>query len=116
MSPQPGFTFKLRTAQVKAEVEAATLKAVQEVFELDIKPEAAKGTPVLTGTNRRSIDTETTQTPTGVQAQIFTQSGYGGYLEVGTKKMEARPYILPAFNKFRSKLFDLLRGNIGQQK
>lgn len=31
--------------------------------------------------------------------RIYTQSGYGGWLELGTKRMAARPYIMPAFQE-----------------
>lgn len=116
MSPQPGFTFKLRTAQVKEEVEQAAFQAVQDVFELDIKPEAAKNSPVLTGTNRRSIDVEVKRVPQGILATIFTQSGYGGFLELGTRFMAAMAYILPAFLKFKDKLLNNLRENLAKQK
>lgn len=91
--------LNLRTAEAKAEMSEATFETVQEVFELDIKAAAKEGTPVLTGTNKRSIDTEVTQYPGGVQAQLFTQSGYGGFLEIGTRNMPARPYLQPAFDE-----------------
>jgi hypothetical protein len=31
--------------------------------------------------------------------RIYTQSGYGAYIELGTQSMLARPYIAPAFNE-----------------
>jgi len=55
-------------------------------------------TPVKTGNNRRSIAIDPAkkngETPT---ARVFTTSGYGGWLEIGTSKMAARPYMAPAF-------------------
>ena len=54
--------------------------------------EAQKRSPYQTGTNRRSI----THRAVGGGRIIFTTSGYGGYLEVGTGRMAARPYIRPA--------------------
>jgi len=91
--------LNLRIADAKEEMRVATFEAVQEVFELDIKAAAKEGSPVLTGTNKRSIDTEVTEYPAGIQGQLFTQSGYGGYLEIGTSKMPARPYLQPAFDE-----------------
>src|SRR4051812_35668671 len=88
----------------KRMTQQAIFEAVQEVFEIDIKTAAKQNSPVKTGTNKRSIDTEVTQTSKGVQAELFTQSGYGGYLEIGTSKMKARPYLIPAFDKFRKSL------------
>jgi HK97 gp10 family phage protein len=106
--------FRSRIPLAKAQAKAAITEATQETFELDIKPDAVERSPVTaegfehnvelgrkrpggTGTNRRSIDTETVETEQGPKATLFTQSGYGGYLEVGTSKMRAQPYLYPAF-------------------
>lgn len=121
-------TFNFRTDQAKAETAQAIFEGVQEVFELDIKPEAQANSPVSPeypsipeargekridhGTNRRSIDTEVIQTPEGPQATMFSQSGHGGYLEVGTSKMPARPYMYPAAQKFFKKISDVIREKI----
>lgn len=114
--------------EAKLQLRAAQLTAVKEVFELDIKPAAVAGSPVTpegairnatmgkkpphiggTGTNRRSIDTEVHDTPEGPAASIYTQSGYGGYLEIGTRNMRAQPYIYPAFIQFRNKFVLIVR-------
>lgn len=100
MSPAADWKFNLRIGEAKAETEQAIFNAVQELFELDIKPEAIRGSPVLTGTNRRSIDTTVEKTAQGTKASLYTQSGYGGFLEVGTRRMQGRPYLYPAFQKF----------------
>ena len=34
-----------------------------------------------------------------LQAAVYSTSGYGGYGEVGTSKMAARPYFRPAYDK-----------------
>src|ERR1043166_1623191 len=107
-------TLNLRTGPALLETKAAILAAVQDLFELDITPTAKELSPVTpeglarnlellarhklsrrpggTGTNRRSIDNQVTETAEGVTAELFSQSGYGGYLEVGTSKMRAQPY------------------------
>lgn len=101
--------FSMRTEQVKQEVHDAMFQTIKEVVELDIKPEAQRLTPVKFGHNRRSIDTDVERGVDGkVVATIYTQSGYGGYLELGTSRMAARPYLWPAFNKFRAKLGKIL--------
>jgi HK97 gp10 family phage protein len=56
--------------------------------------EAKTRSPVDTGNNRDSIDFEAK----GLHAEVFTESGYGGFLEVGTSRMAARPYFRPAFD------------------
>lgn len=114
----------------KTQLRADIFKAVQDVFLNDIKNDAIANSPVTaegmqlnlqkrpngkltdiggTGTNSRSIDSETVETEKGPQATLFTQSGYGGYLETGTSKMRAQPYLWPAFRKFQKKITDTVR-------
>jgi HK97 gp10 family phage protein len=100
--------LNIRTDEAKKASHEAIHEGVAEIFELDVKPEAIKESPYLTGTNRRSIDTDVTETPEGIQARIFSQSGYGGYLEIGTRKMKARPYMFPALYKYIKKLGTLI--------
>lgn len=116
-------TLKLNPL-AQEQVHEIQLAAVKEVFELDIKPEAVAKSPVTpeglerniakhrknpggTGLNRNSVDVEVTETVKGIEATLFTQSGYGGYLEVGTSKMRAQPYIYPAFLKFVDRIAEL---------
>jgi HK97 gp10 family phage protein len=128
--------FNSRIPQAVAFLKATIFAAVQEVFELDIKPAAVEKSPVTeegaainaamgkksphilgTGTNRRSIDVSVTETAKGPQAQLFTQSGYGGYLETGTSKMRAQPYLYPAFIENIDKVPENIKTKIeGQQK
>jgi HK97 gp10 family phage protein len=103
----------IRGDEFKERTHKAVLDATTDVFELDIKARAKELSPVSdanpkigdgkyrpTGNNKNSIDAEVVETDEGVNAKLFTQSGYGGYLEVGTSKMEARPYMFPAFDEF----------------
>lgn len=85
---------------------------IEDVFENDIKPEAVQNSPIDTGTNSRSVDVEIKTVATGVLAEIYTQSGYGGYLEVGTIYMAARPYMYPAFELSMPTLSRKLQGSI----
>jgi hypothetical protein len=114
------FEFISRIPQARAAVQEIIRTVTQEVFELDIKPAAVQGSPVTeegflinealkargklgdrrvggTGHNRRSIDISVKSSERGVEASLFTQSGYGGYLETGTSRMRAQPYLYPAF-------------------
>lgn len=88
------------TDELKKTIEAHN----RDIFELDIKPEAVRESPVDRGTNRRSIDVDSQPGLFGTVWRIFTQSGYGGFLELGTRYLSARPYIYPAFQKFKKKL------------
>jgi HK97 gp10 family phage protein len=117
--------LNLRTGEAKAEVKQAVFDAVQEVFEIDMKTASVQGSPVRApkgphnpegipgGTNRRSIDTDVEMAEQGVEASIYTQSGYGGYLEVGTRKMAARPYIRPAFDENVGKIPEKVKEKLG---
>jgi len=108
--------FNSRLPQAKVALTESIRESVQEVFATKIHPQAVENSPVTpegaeynlalgkkpphilgTGTNRRSIDFNVEATEQGVSAQLFTQSGYGGYLETGTSKMRAQPYLYPAF-------------------
>lgn len=94
--------INLKTKEVQDKVEKATGKGLKNVV-VDIAGDAIKGSPVLTGHNRRSIMFEVG--PGGQIAKdegegaIYSTSGYGGYLETGTVKMAARPYFKPALDR-----------------
>jgi len=102
-----------------------------DVFQKDIVPECVKLSPVTpegiahniaqgkkgvlatgTGHNRQSIDADVVQTPEGPKAELYTQSGYGGYLETGTSKMRAQPYIYPGFLKHIGELAVRVRARL----
>ena len=130
--------FRSRIPQAIAQIHRDILQATEEVFELDIKPDAVENSPVTaegllhnlelqrqgklsrppggTGYNRRSIDTQTIETEKGPKATLFTQSGYGGYLEVGTSKMSAQPYLFPAFQRHIPKLPTNVRAKIASHR
>jgi len=98
------YEFTSYTQQAREQVNKAVSEATEEVFQYDILADAKQESKSITGTNRRSLDVEFAQTSTGKEATLFSQSGYGGYLEVGTAKMKAQPYMWPAFKKFVKKI------------
>jgi bacillopeptidase F (M6 metalloprotease family) len=68
---------------------ASKIREIQEVA-LEI---AKTDAPFLTGNHRDTIvGFDNGELDVGIQ----TENGYGGYLELGTAKMEARPHIQPA--------------------
>jgi HK97 gp10 family phage protein len=136
MAIQSFATLTLRTVEAAEVIKVAIYEATAEVFELDIVPTAKELSPVTaeglarnlelkaegklggrrpggTGTNRRSIDSVVEDSAEGPQAELFTQSGYGGYLEVGTSKMRAQPYLWPAFEQHIGKLPAMVKEKIG---
>ena len=106
------------------------IKWVQLVVREAVKP-PPEGSPFDTGHNRRSIgwmvspagriSFGTLSTSSGkkgsggVKTQsdipvvaLATSSGYGGWLEIGTRKMHARPYLVPSVKKLKPQLDRLL--------
>lgn len=103
------------------------LTGISQVFDSDILGEAQERSPVEFGTNRRSIATEVNQQEDGgVLAEIYTQSGYGGYLELGHRvhlkgdaigeptgrTVQGRPYLYPAVVNNIPKLLQYVRSNL----
>lgn len=128
MTLTPKLTLNLRVGQLQQEVQLASAASLQQVFSQEIEPEAKRLSPVSaenpsipasrgekridTGHNRRSIDSDVELTADGPKASLFTQSGYGGYLETGTSKMPARPYLWPAAQKFFSRISTVMRDKL----
>lgn len=106
--------FRSRIPETKLRVQQAVVQATGQAYLEDIVPEAKRLSPVLTGHNASTIDADVEPTSTGVHAELYTASGYGGYLEVGTRKMKAQPYLWPAFNnnidRLKQRIKAILRG------
>ena len=79
---------------VKKKINKAGEDALKDVI-TNIANEAKHDTPWLTGNNSRSIDFEAK----GLTGSVYSTSGYGGFLETGTAKMPARPYMKPALDR-----------------
>jgi HK97 gp10 family phage protein len=75
-------------AAVRPAISAEVKKAA-----LDIQAKAQGAVPVKTGTLRRSIHTEF---PSDLSAVVGPSVEYGKYVEFGTRRMGARPYLRPA--------------------
>lgn len=95
------FVNLLTTAKINAAVERGLTKA----FLLDVEPLARKLSPFDQGTNSRSIR----HSVSGKTAEIHTESGYGGWLEVGTSRMRARPYLRPAIERNKEKIAERIK-------
>lgn len=80
--------------QLGTRARQAAERALKDTVVL-IANDAIKGSPVETGNNRRSIQFEAR----GLSGSIYSTSGYGGYLETGTRFMAARPYFRPALDR-----------------
>ena len=110
------------------EVTEAVKKAAQLAMRdtvVDITNDAVHGSPVKTAHNRRSLVCEVSGLGIAYQGEeaepervvddsklegaVYSTSGYGGFLETGTSKMAARPYIKPAADRHAPKFPDHLR-------
>ena len=103
-------TFKVTfNEQILKKIEKAPTEALNRMAE-HVEAGAKRRSPVKTGTNRGSI---TWDAPRGGERRIFTQSGYGAYLELGTKHMAARPFIRPALEDVKRRAAEILKGLFG---
>jgi HK97 gp10 family phage protein len=116
--------LNLRTAEEAFFVNEALFDATQEVIGLDAVERARSLAPVLPkataervpGELRDSIDARVTRVSSGkksgVRARITTNCGYGGWVELGTVKAAAEPFIWPAFEQAIQRLPDAVRENL----
>ena len=109
------FKLNLKTKEVQDKVSKATKQGLKDVV-VDIANDAIKGSPVLTGNNRRSIMFEVgpgKEIAKGeLEGAVYSTSGYGGFLETGTVKMAARPYFKPALDRNIRKLPAGIKANL----
>ncbi len=98
------FINLLTTAKMDAAIERGLVKA----FLFDVEPLARDLSPFDEGTNSRSIR----HSVAGKTAEIHTESGYGGYLEVGTSRMPARPYLRPAIERNKRKIAERIKDEL----
>lgn len=74
---------------------------------------SAKGyAPVRTGALRESISTEIRETDKTIVGEVAPHVSYAQFLEFGTYKMAAQPFMRPAYEENRGAILDLFRGNI----
>jgi HK97 gp10 family phage protein len=89
---------------------------------VDTTEDAKEFSPKKTGNNMRSINflvgpaTEDDLVLEDMQGAVYSSSGYGGYLETGTRKMAARPYMKPAAdNDFNEQTFgERMKEHLGE--
>lgn len=80
------------------------LKPVRTVVQkngADLQRNAQEKAPVDTGTLRRSIGLDLTDS--GLTATIAPTVEYAPYQEYGTRYMDAQPFVGPAFNEQKNK-------------
>ncbi len=110
------YKLSLNTQKVIDKVEKAAQEGLRDSV-VAIAKDAIKGSPVLTGNNKRSIMFEVG--PGGevakkaLEGAVYSTSGYGGFLETGTVKMAAQPYFKPALDMNIKNLPENIKAHLG---
>jgi HK97 gp10 family phage protein len=71
----------------------------------DVKAEAMREVPVKTGHLRSSIYAKVSEWV----VQIGAEAAYALFVELGTRKMQAHPYLYPAIQEYLPQLEQLIR-------
>ena len=106
--------LNLKVDKATKEVIDASKMAMRDTT-VEVTHDSVQLSPWLTGNNRRSITgevsgmggvasggegrTERMVDDSKIEGAVHSTSGYGGFLETGTSKMAARPYIKPSLDK-----------------
>jgi len=106
--------LNLKEDKVIKEVTDASKMAMRDTT-VEVTHGSVQLSPWLTGNNRRSIvgevsgmggvasggagRSERMVDESKIEGAVYSTSGYGGFLETGTSKMPARPYIKPSLDK-----------------
>jgi len=111
-----GFTLFLKTHEAQAMTKEVTLEELDAVMKAIARDAAALSPKSLTGShhhppgyNAASIRYMSRAYPNGIGGKVWTESGYGGYIEVGGRHREAHPYIYPAAATHLPTLADKIR-------
>jgi len=76
---------------------------------LAAQADARDNAPVDTGNLKQSISTEHERSAEAATSTVYTNVEYGLYQEMGTVKMAAHPYMMPALNANKSTFEQLAR-------
>ena len=98
-------TFKPGNVSIIAAEKAAAVATVTEVTE-HVLQQAQIIVPIDTGFLYNSGYTEIEETDTGAIGTVGFSADYAGYVEFGTRKMEAQPYLRPALDAANQLLLD----------
>lgn len=82
--------------KLKKNVRLDDVKKVVRHNGAEMQTKAMQNAPVDTGTLKRSIGLE--MTDGGLTAEVTPAAEYAPYVELGTRFMEAEPFVKPAFD------------------
>ena len=87
--------------KLKKNVQMDDVKRVVLHNGAEMQTKAQQNAPVDTGTLKRSIGLEITDS--GMTAEVEPTADYAPYVELGTRFMDAQPYLKPAFDDQKEK-------------
>ena len=102
----------LNSLETYNEFVSTQLKDTLKKCALGIQGDAKEKCPVKSGTLRNSISTDLSQI-NSYEATVGTNVEYAVYVEYGTHKRSAKPYLRPAYNKNVNKLTQELKRILG---
>lgn len=98
-------------AKIKVNGNMDAVKRIVQMNGAELQQKAMRGAPVDTGNLKRSIGLRLTDG--GMTAEVEPTAEYAPYVEYGTRFMNAKPYMRPAYDaqktRFKSDLERLMR-------
>jgi HK97 gp10 family phage protein len=102
-TPQINVVVKLNKFPEIGSRMRAMLSAAVRKTAFDLEANAKDVVPVKTGNLKNSIQTETKG---DLNADVRVGAEYGIYVEYGTRKMSARPFLRPAAEKVKDEFVE----------
>ena len=95
--------LEMRLAQIEEELlAAATAAAAVDAGEVALTAQAL--CPVESGELKSSITASVSDTPYGVRLSVAAGASHAGYVEHGTSKTPARPFLYPTIKIYQGKI------------
>jgi HK97 gp10 family phage protein len=104
------YKMKIDTRKFMRELDREVERGMDDAAKFVTK-KAKQLVPVDTGRLRASIDYELNKVRSGYKARIYGNTEYAIFVELGTYKMDAQPYLRPALFNYRR---DVLRKVAGK--
>lgn len=98
------------SATAKALTDSAIMKSMEQLAGM-VENTAKDIVPVDTGALRGSMKYETSDEGDTIMAVVGTDKEYATYVELGTYKMKAQPYLKPAAIQIESKIPSVFASN-----
>jgi HK97 gp10 family phage protein len=105
-----GFKLNLKTDKFMRDVEKKVEAGMEDAAEL-VTNKAKQLVPVDTGALKNSIDYEVNRIGRRYNVRVSATEPYAIFVEMGTHKMDAQPYLRPALFNNRT---DILRKVAGK--